>query len=397
MLSIANPSHSFPTALLLFGAAILNALTIGSAVIGGLCLFALLFVCGTSLGPYVYRGDRIALQVVLGALGTICALLIALTAVFYLSPGIPFFALSFGTLIVLSVIALLPSRGVEPALLVDALQWLRSSSYAFVALCLVTWWLRVSSVDITAGVRSLWTVIDPSLITALGLGAVIVFGLLSRKFSVGSASLLALTLFSALSLAASAYPLGYGFDPFIHRATVEHIAAFGSISPKPLYYIGQYVLELVGTSVFSLPTLFFDSLLVPTMASIMIVACASLMRDKGSRLDLCALALLPLGAFISTTPQSLAYTFSACVIFLSIRMFRSGDIPLWFLWALGITAVATHPIAGILTIVYLAILTAYLALDGRRRQQSIAALAALGCLSLPAAFLIHSSKPPPSV
>ncbi len=41
-------------------------------------------------------------------------------------------------------------------------------------------------------------------------------------------------------LASIVYQIGYGFDPFIHQATTEHISKFGFIAPKTPYYLGQY-------------------------------------------------------------------------------------------------------------------------------------------------------------
>ena len=51
-----------------------------------------------------------------------------------------------------------------------------------------------------------------------------------------------LHLLLTFSVANIIFPLGFGFDPFIHQATEKHILDFGFILPKKLYYIGQYVL-----------------------------------------------------------------------------------------------------------------------------------------------------------
>ena len=59
------------------------------------------------------------------------------------------------------------------------------------------------------------------------------------------------TLFTVLylmisySVAVIVYGVGYGFDPFIHQATIKFIDEFGAVSPKPLYYAGQYSLEII--------------------------------------------------------------------------------------------------------------------------------------------------------
>src|SRR3989339_727852 len=53
---------------------------------------------------------------------------------------------------------------------------------------------------------------------------------------------LSLHYFLSFSIALIIYKIGFGFDQFIHTATMEVINKAGEIHPKPFYYIGQYAL-----------------------------------------------------------------------------------------------------------------------------------------------------------
>ncbi len=218
------------------------------------------------------------------------------------------------------------------------------------------WWNAVLAVEITDAVRSPWLVLSPFSIVALGIamGACVLL-FVQRAHRTGVVMLGAI-LFSALSMAAAVYPHGIGFDPFLHRATVAHIAEFGSITPKPLYYTGQYALELVLVVIGHLPLVTVDRFLLPVFAVIALLTSAwyglaTVMRKR--HVALAALLLLPLGALISTTPQGIAYVFALSAIFLTHAATRRSLMGLRLApWLLAIAAMLTHPFAGIPTMLY---------------------------------------------
>ncbi|MBI4281422.1 hypothetical protein HY625_01235, partial [Candidatus Uhrbacteria bacterium] len=82
--------------------------------------------------------------------------------------------------------------------------------------------------------------------------------------------LLFLLTFLTLSISLFIFPLGSGFDPFIHQATEKIIAATGTITPKPLYYIGQYTLVVFLSKILGISVAWVDKLLVPLLASILL-------------------------------------------------------------------------------------------------------------------------------
>ena len=59
----------------------------------------------------------------------------------------------------------------------------------------------------------------------------------TKKFKL---SLISVHYFLILIVAVIVYKIGYGFDPFIHEATINLIVQNGVVTPKTPYYLGQY-------------------------------------------------------------------------------------------------------------------------------------------------------------
>jgi hypothetical protein len=245
------------------------------------------------------------------------------------------------------------------------------------------WWYAVLTHPVLDSVRSPWLVISPSNLIWLFIPAVCATILLARKANPAAFGIIVLTLFSALSFAAAAYPLGFGFDPFLHRATIQHIAEHGTITPKPLYYIGEYMIELFAMKVLHLPLMLVDAYLVPLLAATLIPAAVFLRtRHRGVNnpaFSEIILLFLPIAAFVQTTPQALAFVFTAVAILLADRP-RLAAI-------FAIAALAAHPIAG-LPAVFFVTLTWF---AGKHRAAFIGT-AIVAALALPLAFIAQSVK-----
>lgn len=252
-------------------------------------------------------------------------------------------------------------------------------AFAIGVIGLLAWFSAVAGATVTESVRSPWLVLDPKAIIALAVVAVCASMLLLKKHVALGAVLLASLVFAITSMAASMYPLGYGFDPFLHRATVSHIIETGTITPKPLYYIGQYTLELVAVKLFALPLFAVDAYLVPVLLALAVFAVVTMRRDASVE----CLLFIPFSAFIPTTPQALAYVF----VFLAI--WTTG----WRSWLFGVAAMMTHPLAGIPIMLFLVIRGA---LNERERYPNVMTTVAviatiLGAVAVPAVFLIQSA------
>ena len=250
--------------------------------------------------------------------------------------------------------------------------------------------------------RSPWLLVPPAIFVSMGLALFFLFsGLFTGKSKAVLLPLTCLALFTFLSVALLAFPLGYGFDGFIHKTTEEYLAQFGSISPKPFYYAGQYVLVLFFHHAFALPIGPIDSLLVPTLAALLLpfawhAAASHLLKNRrAALLPLAGIFLLPLASFIATTPQGLANLWLLLLVLASIPFLaHKKQMPIW----LGIPVLCLlliHPLAGIQALVFFALAAAW----SRGWQKIFWAIAALGGLMLPAAFLANAwiSRLPMSV
>src|SRR3989339_247082 len=71
-----------------------------------------------------------------------------------------------------------------------------------------------------------------------------------------------LLLFVA-SLGVILYPLGYGYDSFIHYATLKNIASTGTIEPRLFFYIGQYGLTFFSHELLQIDLAWANKVLLP--------------------------------------------------------------------------------------------------------------------------------------
>ncbi|MFC1788014.1 hypothetical protein ACFLZY_02235 [Patescibacteria group bacterium] len=273
------------------------------------------------------------------------------------------------------------------------------------AIILFSLFLIINSIEpaiTTQAARSLWGLVDNSIF----LASFIVFFLLTALLYRGqekilTLSLTTLTLFLFISLAVLIFPLGYGFDSFIHQATEKHIAEFGSISPKPFYYIGQYVLVLFGHFSFEFPVVLLDKWLLPGLTALLLPlawysAAAHLFSKKRIAIaTLIGIFLLPLSSFIVTTPQGLANLWILLLVLASVPYLTQAEKPrpvILFLPALA--TILIHPIAGIPILLYLFLLL----VEPKRFKTKLKIIgrivfwfiAALGSIILPLSFLANS-------
>lgn len=365
---------------------LVSAYSLHQAWFGILALLSYLVACGLAIGPRLAPTSPRPLQLGLGSMATIAGMSILGSAVYYSAT-----VTTESLLVALIVIAAIAGIVQKPT---DHLKPLKpdhrldTGLFSLGLLAILGWWIAVLTNDISEPTRSLWLVLDPFTLTALGLAACCTLTLILRRRSAYLALLLLATLlFSATSVAATMYGLGYGFDPFLHRATVTHIAEHGTITPKPLYYIGQYALELIGMKLFALPLFALDAFLAPLLAAFgIVIALAGRQASlKPPSVMLASLLFLPLAAFVQTTPQALAFVFTAWALFTYPRPRLAPAI-------FALAAVITHPLAGIGAIVYVVLITLD-DLPDRYRSLSLASIAAVtlsAAVAIPVAFVAQA-------
>lgn len=164
--------------------------------------------------------------------------------------------------------------------------------------------------------------------------------------------------FITLGLGLLIYRIGYGFDPFIHRATEELILQTGAVFPKPLYYLGQYSLIVFLSKILFIPVSLLDKLIVPACAAIFLPASIFWGFKKFFNTEKMVifapflLLAVPFTQFVATTPQGLANFFVCLLAFLGLGFIGKKQHFLLALFALA--AFFVHPLAGIPAIFFVA-------------------------------------------
>lgn len=261
----------------------------------------------------------------------------------------------------------------------------------------------ISAAAVDSSIRSPWDAAPHQIFLLVFIAAAIVFIVAHGDLSplaalAGGAAIAALIA----SVAALVYKIGFGFDPFLHRATEQMIFTDGSVSPKPLYYLGQYATVTLVARFLGGRVAQIDTALVPTALALAVpVAYYSLRRafnlQRGqAAVGALAWLALPLSAFASTTPQGFADALFLITVFLALAA-SVGRFPLIPLTIIAAAAGATHPIAGVPLVLFIAVIALHRHAPERDDARFRAAwriapyiLAAAGALALPTVFLINS-------
>jgi len=351
---------------------LLNMQVFQSTVLGTILLTCYLCFFGYELGSVVHESTGV-LRLWMGIWLLISSLSIVLSLCFYLYKITPTVIQAVVLLSIPIVLWIAEKRG-HPHWYERAHELWKAKAHtisqpvwfagSLIALCLTYLFSVYATSPITEAVRSPWVQISPSVIVTMSLLLVVLFALLYRgRERTLTIPLFSLSLFAIISLAAFVFPIGYGFDSFIHKATESHIAEFGSITPKPLYYIGQYSLVLLAHLGFHLPVDLADTFLLPVLTALLLPlawfsAAAHLTNNRRTATTtLIGLLLLPLSLFIVTTPQGLANLWTLLLILGSVPYLLKLEHPR--LGALFLGALATlliHPIAGLPVLFYVALL-----------------------------------------
>lgn len=214
----------------------------------------------------------------------------------------------------------------------------------------------------SVSIVSPWQVVSPLFFILFFLASIILLLIiaLGSRLSLFFISIHFL-LFS--SVAIIIYRLGYGFDVFIHQATLDLIKANGSVFPKPLYYLGQYGLIITLNTLFHLPIAWLNACLVPILAAItlpsaLFIALSNWFKNKKNiLLAIVPLLSLPLTIFMLSTPQNLAWVLLLLIILLGLVCRNHFDLIVLF--SLATAALFTHPVAGIPAFLFVILIAIY--------------------------------------
>ncbi|HVM90339.1 MAG TPA: hypothetical protein VMU11_00370 [Verrucomicrobiae bacterium] len=242
----------------------------------------------------------------------------------------------------------------------------------------------------TQSIRTPWPLLPVGTLAAVMLPALASWlAAWKTKSRVFIALLASLAVLSVTLIAPLVYSVGFGFDGFLHQASEKILLATGTLSPKPPYYIGQYVFVTWLARLTQLDLSIFDRYLVPLAAGLLPWLFLPLAK-KREAIPAAALAFLPLASFIVTTPQAFAYLVGLMALIAALNAQEDGWHPATSL-ALSAWALAIHPLAGL----PLALGSAAILISGKKLAGTIGSwVLALGAtISVPLAFaLLNTSQ-----
>ncbi|MDD5289708.1 MAG: hypothetical protein PHT40_00730 [Patescibacteria group bacterium] len=271
----------------------------------------------------------------------------------------------------------------------------------------------------TSVIVSPWQVIPSYFFVVYFLLSLVLFYKIIKHPENKNGPLIFLYILLSSAVALVVYKIGYGFDPFVHRAAEKIISLEGVVLPKTPYYIGQYSLVIIFSKLFAINFSFFDKILAPALGSILIPTLAyfTLVKNNFSKsaaqFSAVFAGLLTLFSFFFTTPQHLANIFLICFVFFAFAWMSSrtpirqlaergdgisSEIPSVaslprndnkkitpFLWFLALAITFIHPLAGI------SALTFCLFLSLRQKNKLVLLiLLILSIVAVPLAFFLAS-------
>jgi hypothetical protein len=255
----------------------------------------------------------------------------------------------------------------------------------------------------TEAIRSPWEILPIKFFISYFLATLVLISVIIKNKKTWLSFMLA-TLHGLLSFSVAliVYKVGYGFDPFIHQATEKLIYATGAVTPKTLYYLGQYSLVIFLTYLLNIDLALVDKILAPILAAIFIpltiyytFSRAFDWEKKNYLALIIGFLTLPFSSFIATTPQGLANLFSIIIILFGL-LYLNKKISFYPLLILGFADFIIHPLAGVPIIIFLFFLWLY-SYSGKEtnpiikfKKILITISAILACFILPIIFIIFS-------
>ncbi len=203
-----------------------------------------------------------------------------------------------------------------------------------------------------------------------------------------------LALFAiAISVTTIVFPLGNGFDPFIHQATEKILIGTGTILPKPPYYTGFYAL-VAWLAHWGLPFDAVDRFILPVSiaailpASVYLTSRYLLQEKKMALLMPFLLLVFPYPELVQSTPQGASFLWSLLTIVLSPLYLRTNLLPFWVMIVVATTSLVFHPLTGIPTLVFGLYCGIYKKMQDRNRRLLTIGFVITGIFLMPLLFIL---------
>ncbi|MFA6307564.1 MAG: hypothetical protein WCS88_00035 [Patescibacteria group bacterium] len=156
-----------------------------------------------------------------------------------------------------------------------------------------------------------------------------------------------------VSIAIILYPLGYGYDSFIHNAAIKTIVQTGTIEPRLFFYLGQYGLSFFASNLFQINLANANKILLPFLFALLWPSTLFYglkygfsWTSQNSYLATLWSLFIGFGFAIMTTPQSLTYLLAAIFIFILPEVNRK-KISLYFPLIISLLTISVHPLTGV--------------------------------------------------
>lgn len=214
------------------------------------------------------------------------------------------------------------------------------------------------STETVSSVITVWDVLSHTYLYLFFFTTVLLIHYFVRPEASKGVFLIATHAILMTSLAVFVFPLGFGFDPFIHRTALLHIFQEGILEPKTPYYTGMYTtLVGIGHVISAQTMLLFERLLVPIFAPIMIIVTSAFsLRKAGAKRFVPIMSLVffvvPMQWLIMTTPQALANTFFVLMLLGAITTVHKRRAYVGFMWLCALAGMAIHPLSGIPAVMF---------------------------------------------
>lgn len=285
----------------------------------------------------------------LNRLGVIITIILVIVSLFFLRGRLPFDQIQQSKSLKIELVSR-PKNFFQSIIKFLKKNWLEVFYFLFYFISFI---ILISSRSEQA-IISPWQVVKPVFFLFFFLSSAVLIIILSQKKLSASAKLLILSAHYLLNfiVAAVVYKIGYGFDPFIHQATMELIDQTGLVTPKPFYYLGQYGLIIIFHKLTGLSIYLLNKFLVPVLAALFLPLAIyrftnQNIQDKSSWLTVLFVLALTFSPFILSTPQNLSYLF--LILAITFGLTENGLV--WSL-ILSLATLAIHPLTGIPAIIW---------------------------------------------
>jgi len=198
-----------------------------------------------------------------------------------------------------------------------------------------------------------WQVINHSFFVSYSLASLFLVFIILKKDIKNSLKIFLISAHYLISLSVViiVYKIGYGFDPFIHQATMKLIDSQGLVSPKTPYYLGEYGLIIIIHKISGLSISLLNKLLVPGLTALFfpLATYRFLKKENSSHalLSVFFLLILTFSPFVFTTPQNLSYLFLILTILASFNYSNLTNV-----YLLALATCAIHPLTGLPALIF---------------------------------------------